>query len=214
MADVDVNLTIPEAGFVLGRSGRTLNQAIDRGEVFNFAKSAPKAKAPVRRLGQAELRYFALESDLRPNFTPAGRRRLYQAIKRLPPNARAVRLGPMALELGPVDEALDERLRRLGELKAAVTPAADGEAMLKGAAIPVYAIAGLARGQTVAEILEDYPSLTEAQVQTAIDYAQAYPKSGRPYPAASLKRMIAAMATSGLLDVEPDDEAITPAMFR
>jgi uncharacterized protein (DUF433 family) len=119
----------------------------------------------------------------------------------------------MALELEPVDKALDARLRRLAELKAAVTPADDGEPVLKGAEIPVYAIAGLARGQTVAEILEDYPSLTEAQVNTAIDYARAYPKAGRPYPATSLKRMIAAMATSGVLDIEPDDEPITPAIF-
>ena len=226
MADASVKLTIPEAGFVLGRPGKTLNQAIDRGEVFNVAKPAAKAmargrakarvaaKAQVRRLGQAELRYFALESDLRKNFTPEGRRRIYQAIKRLPPDARAVRLGPMALELEPVDKALGARLRRLAELKASVTAAAGGEAMLKGAAVPVYAIAGLARGQSVAEILEDYPSLTEAQVRTAIDYAQAYPKPGRPYPATSLKRMIAAMAASGVLDVEPDDEPITPAMFR
>jgi uncharacterized protein (DUF433 family) len=211
MAEADLKLTIPEAGFVLGRPGKMLNQAIDRDEVVNVAKPATRAQG--RRLGRAELRYFALESDLRKNFTLEGRRRIYQAIKRLPPGAGAVRLGPMAFELAPVDEALDARLRRLADLRAAVSRIDDGEPVLRGAAVPVYAIAGLARGQTVAEILEDYPSLNAAQVQTAVDYAQAYPKPGRPYPATSLKRMIAAMAESGVLDVEPDEEPITPALF-
>jgi len=34
--------------------------------------------------------------------------------------------------------------------------------------VPVYQITGLAKGQTVAEILEDYPSLTHDQVTFAV----------------------------------------------
>lgn len=77
-------------------------------------------------------------------------------------------------------------------------------------------IASLARGQTVEQILEDYPTLTNDQVRAAIDYAQAYPKPGRPYPERSLKRMLAGAAEAGVFDViEPDDEdePLSPAMF-
>jgi hypothetical protein len=63
--------------------------------------------------------------------------------------------------------------------------------MIRGTAVPVCQIAGLAKGQTTAEILEDYPSLTRDQVTFAMEYAKAYPKKGRPYPARSFIRMIA-----------------------
>ena len=74
--------------------------------------------------------------------------------------------------------------------------------------MPVYEVAALTRGQTVAEIVEDYPGLTPAQVEAAAEYAQVYPKAGRPLPARSLKRMLSDMAASGAWDVEVMAQAI------
>jgi uncharacterized protein (DUF433 family) len=65
------------------------------------------------------------------------------------------------------------------------------EPVIRGTAVPVYQIAGLAKGQTMAEILEDYPSLTHDQVALDVEYAKVYPKKGPPYPARSFTRMIA-----------------------
>jgi len=67
------------------------------------------------------------------------------------------------------------------------TPAS-GEPVIRDTTVPVHVVASLAKGETIEEILEDYPSLTRAQVENAIEYAKAYPKKGRPYPARSFKR--------------------------
>jgi hypothetical protein len=58
--------------------------------------------------------------------------------------------------------------------------------------------------------VEDDPGLTPAQVEAAVEYAQVYPKVGRPLPARSLKRMLSDMAASGLWDVDGDGEPIEP----
>jgi hypothetical protein len=81
---------------------------------------------------------------------------------------------------------------------------------LRGVNAPVYEIAALTRGQTVAEIVEDYPGLTPARVEAAVEYAKVYPKAGRPLPARSLKRMLSDMAASGVWDVEDNAEPIEP----
>ncbi|MGO7888896.1 DUF433 domain-containing protein, partial [Rhizobium ruizarguesonis] len=51
-----------------------------------------------------------------------------------------------------------------------------GEPLIKGTRVPLHMVAELARGQTVAEIVEDFPSLSREQVEAAIEYAKAYPK--------------------------------------
>lgn len=48
----------------------------------------------------------------------------------------------------------------------------------------------LAGGMPPEQIREDYPSLTLDQVMTAKAYADAYPKTGRPYPASTVKRAL------------------------
>jgi uncharacterized protein (DUF433 family) len=237
MADA-VSLTLPEAGFVLGQTIKALNQAIDRGEVSNAARPggkpgagrravtaakhsgktarsfATKAGAATRRLGQAELRYFAIAADLHNDLTPAGRRRVYRAIKQSAPRGGSVKIGPLAVELEPVDDALNARLGRLAELRESVRDGGGGDPLIKGTDISVYEIAALGKGQSLEEILEDYPSLNEAQVRDAIEFAEAYPKAGRPYPRKSFKRALAELADSGLFDIDTSDIAITPQSFE
>ena len=72
------------------------------------------------------------------------------------------------------------------------------------------AVAALTAGQSVAEIIEDYPGLTPAQVEAAVEYAKVYPKPGRPLPPRSLKRMLSDLATTGVWDLEPDSEPLAP----
>jgi uncharacterized protein (DUF433 family) len=120
---------------------------------------------------------------------------------RLPGQEHQLRVGILTVELSPLDHDISGRLRRLMDLKGRVKIAPAGEPVILGTHIPVYLIAGLAKGETVAEILADYPSLTRVQVETAIEYATAYPKKGRPYPNRSFKRMVAEL---GLEEIETE----------
>ena len=79
-------------------------------------------------------------------------------------------------------------------MKALVTDRPDTDPIIRGTDIPVYVIAALARGQTVAEIIEDYPGLAPEQIDAAVEYAKVYPKTGRPLPTRSFKRMMGDMA--------------------
>jgi hypothetical protein len=75
-------------------------------------------------------------------------------------------------------------------------------------------VAALAREQAMQEILEDFPSLTHEQVAAAIEYAKAYPKRGRPYPARSLKRALGELADLGVFDDSGDRSEIAPRKMR
>lgn len=208
-----ISLTLSEASYVVGRSSAVINKVVDRGVIR--ATLQRRGKSILRRLGPAELRFLKLSGDLDKDFTPQGRRKLYEALRRLPTTTHRVTLGALELNLSDVDRQIESRLHRLEEVRAVVDAGASGgEPMIRGTRVPVYVIAGLARGQTVEEILEDYPSLTREQVEGAIEYATAYPKAGRPYPARSFKRMVGDLAEAGVWDVEttPDD-TMTPQLM-
>jgi len=49
-------------------------------------------------------------------------------------------------------------------------------------------------------VLEDYPSLSREHVEIAGAYAEAYPKTGRPYPRASVKRALLSAGLEALDD--------------
>lgn len=47
-----------------------------------------------------------------------------------------------------------------------------GQACIKGTRIPVHQILGmLANGDTIADLLEEYPSLTQEDILACLDYA-------------------------------------------
>ena len=52
------------------------------------------------------------------------------------------------------------------------------------------------------------------QVAAAIEYAKAYPKRGRPYPARSLKRALGELADLGVFDDGGDRSEIAPRKMR
>jgi uncharacterized protein (DUF433 family) len=56
-----------------------------------------------------------------------------------------------------------------------------GTPVIKGTRLNVYAIAGrLAQGETLEEILREYPYVTREQIEAAALYAKANPLRGRP----------------------------------
>ena len=56
------------------------------------------------------------------------------------------------------------------------------------------------------DVAEDYPSLSVDQIASAKAYAEAYPKSGRPYPARTVKRTLKGAGLDALDEVL-DEEA-------
>lgn len=192
-------LTLREAGYVLDRSTVTINKAVDSGIIR--ARQRKVGKAVQRLFGPAELRFLRLSDELEKDLTPAGRRRLYEAIRKVPMDTHRITLGKLVLDLGPIDRDLEQRLQRLDNIRKWVEhPQGRIEAVVTGTDIPAHLIAALARGQSIAEIIEDYPALKKEQVEAAVEYAKAYPKRGRPYPARSLKRMLADLAEIGAFD--------------
>jgi Protein of unknown function (DUF433) len=115
----------------------------------------------------------------------------------------------MQFKLTEVDRRIDERLKRLEQVKALIDASAP-EPMLREAGVPVHIVAALARGQSTIEIVEDYPSLTAEQVEAAIEYAKVYPRTGRPLPTRSLKRMLGDLASAGVWDLENDSPPVEP----
>jgi uncharacterized protein (DUF433 family) len=201
-----VSLTLNEAGYVVEQSTTAINRAIDRGVIK--AKLQRRGRVRLRKIGPAELRFLAIAGEVERKLTPSGRREVYEALRRLSTDSHNLEIGVMSFQLGDVDRRIAGQLKRLAEVKALISEQANAEPVIRGTNVPVYEIAALMRGQTVAEILEDYPNITPAQVDAAAEYAKVYPKSGRPLPARSLKRMLSDMASSGVWDVEGDGEPI------
>jgi uncharacterized protein (DUF433 family) len=202
-----VSLTLNEAGYVVGQSATAINRAVDRGVIR--AKLHRRGKHRSRQIGPAELRYLAIAREVEKDLTPGARKKVYEAVRRLPEDARRLDLGVMEFKLAEVDRRIAEGLDRLAEVKSLVDETGP-EPLLRGTTVPVHVVAALARGQSVAEILADYPRLTPEQVAAAVEYAKIYPRPGRPLPARSFKRMLADLAASGVWELESDGAAPEP----
>lgn len=201
-------LTLNEAGYVVGRSTAAINRAVDRGVIRATLQS--RGKARLRTIGPAELRFLAITGEVERDLTPAARRRIYEAMRRLPVDAPRLELGVMTFRLVDVDRRIAERLARLAEVKAAVEEDPETGPVVRGTRVSPHVVAALTRGQTVAEIASDHPGLTRARIEAAIEYAAIYPRAGRPLPTRGFKRMLSDLAASGAWDVEGSNAPMTP----
>jgi uncharacterized protein (DUF433 family) len=206
-----LSLTTSEAGYVLECSPLAINKAVDTGLIRAVTRRGPAGHGTLRILGKPELRFLKLADVLDKTLTLLGQRKIYEAMRRLPEQQHQHRLGVLTVELLPLDRAIEERLGRLMALRSHVETPTSGEPVIRGTTVPVYVVASLAKGETIEEILEDYPSLTRAQVENAIEYAKAYPKKGRPYPARSFKRVVANM---GLDDIATNRTREGPRLIQ
>ena len=187
-----ISLTLNEAGYVIGQSSAAINRAVDRGVIR--AKLQRRGKIRLRKIGPAELRYLAIAGEVEKDLTPSARRKVYDAMRRLPPDAHRLAVGVIEFKLTDVDQRIAERLRRLEKVKELIDAQSAADPLIRGTNVPAYEIAALTRGQTAAEILEDYPGISREQVEAAAEFAKVYPKPGRPLPPRSFKRMLSDMA--------------------
>jgi uncharacterized protein (DUF433 family) len=76
---------------------------------------------------------------------------------------------------------LTERLRKAQRMAISDPEIMGGTPVYRGTRVPVDMVAAmLAQGASTQEILEDYPSLKQEQVELAPLYVAAFPRRGRP----------------------------------
>lgn len=167
----------------------------------------------VRMLDPQGLVYLALGRDVQESLTPLGRRKLFAAIAQSPKGTDQVSIGLVHVPLKEARVRLLKRYRALRDVRTGINERAGAEPVFRGVDVKVYQIAALAEGQGVDETLEDYPGLKRKQVLRALDYARAYPKKGRPYPARSLKRAISELAANGVFSVDENAPTLRPDDF-
>lgn len=194
--------TAAEVAFVLRQSVRSVKKAFDRGPIRTTLSY--RSGINVRTIDRLDLLYLHAVRELSDELTPRAREAFYEALRRTPMEAlNEVRLGQLRIALGDLAGEVDSRTAELEALADKVTFRSDGEPLLQGTTIEVHRIAALVAGGMSGEaILEDYPSLSRTDLETAEAYAAAHPKSGRPYPKTTAKR---ALAGAGLeaLDADP-----------
>jgi uncharacterized protein (DUF433 family) len=89
-----------------------------------------------------------------------------------------------------IDDTIVEhgKLARARELVVEDPMILGGTPIIKGTRVPVYDVAAAAAsGLSVAEIKDDYPSLSEEKIELSILYAKATPQRGRPKAPTSAK---------------------------
>lgn len=199
--------TTAEVAFVLREPIKAVKKALDEGPVEAKLLRKPGAR-PVRQIAWADVVYLFAVQALRDELTPKARTDFYHALKRAPvDHIHEVRFGHLTVAIDDLKAEVEKRARALAELAEKVEFRKDGEAILKSTQIEVHRIAALlAGGMTPEQVRQDYPSLTLDQIATAKAYAEAYPKTGRPYPAKTVKRVLKGAGLEALDDVL-DEEA-------
>ena len=199
--------TTAEVAFVLREPVKAVKKALDEGPVEAKLVHKPGARA-VREIAWADLLYLFAVRALREELTPKARMEFYRALKSAPVDRmREVRFGRFRIAIDDLKAEVEKRARELAQLANKVEFREVGEAVLKGTRIEAHRIAALlAGGISPEEIAEDYPSLNLDQIATARTYAEAYPKSGRPYPARTVKRTLKGAGLDALDEVL-DEEA-------
>ena len=192
--------TAAEAAFVLREPVRAVKKALDAGPVRPVLLR--RAGAPVRAIEWRDLFYLYAVRALRDELTPKARTEFYEALQQAPiERGDEVRFGRFRISVSDLVKEVERRTTDLTALADKVEFRADGEPMLKGTSTEVYRIAALLEGGApIEQVLEDYPSLSRNQVETAQAYAEAYPKAGRPYPRTSVKRALQGAGLEALDD--------------
>jgi len=180
------SFTVREVAALADVPVRAVDKAIEE-KVLSGIREPGGAR---RMLPLHAVAYAAILARLPVTLSLATKRNLARALGGLPP----ARMTAQTLEIAPsvtvdvpalVGPDLAERAARYGrsrddqiELNPEIM---GGTPVLRGTRMTVYAVLGrLDGGETVEDILADYPELTREAVETAALYARTHPFVGRP----------------------------------
>lgn len=174
-------ISVKEAAFAAGVSVKAVNQAIDRKHIRTRSLRR-KGDTARRGVGRGEAVYLTVSQVLAPEV----RRKVYRSFrgKDLAEIPRRLEMYGVVLEIGRAIQDVEDRLSLLASMheRVEIDPEVrSGEPVFVGTRIPVHAIAQkLELGSLREELLEDYPKLTESDLELAMRYAEIYPRRGRP----------------------------------
>ncbi|MFL5437618.1 MAG: DUF433 domain-containing protein [Myxococcales bacterium] len=188
-----VPLVFPEQGALMRREALTAAEVaalvgLDEGRVRKEVEHGFLGRTSPPRFSFADLVYFDAVAMLDVELGVADRKKLHKLIA----SALAGDRTPSRIEMGPALEVRLDRVAKDAEGKLARFESwkkrlVSGEAILGGE--PVFPKSRLAvrhvggmllRGARREDLLEDYPYLTEQDLEFAPIFAKAYPRMGRP----------------------------------
>lgn len=145
------------------------------------------------RFSTGDLVYFRLIALLGLTVSVEDRRRLHDlvdAAMRRPPTPKTIALSPVIeVKVGDVAAEMEEKLGRFSAWKKKIVEDPNvlgGEPVFPKSRTAVRHVGGLLlRGVSEGEVREDFPHLTDDDLEFARLYAKAYPKMGRPREASS-----------------------------
>ena len=181
-ANTSASLSLTEAAFVAELPRKTVEQAIDRGEI----RTAPARRRgeAARTLDESAVVYLRIRNEVGDLLTAKARRQVYRAIRTEAQVRSRLELGPIVVSTTDAVRKVRERMLRLRRARAAVHVDAEirgGEPLVRNTRIPVHMLADLVKaGETRERILEDYPALNAELLEDALLYAALNPRRGRP----------------------------------
>ena len=191
--------TAAQAAVILNEPLGVLRKVVEREPVR--PRIVERKGVRVRHFGLADLVYLHAYPELKEDYTPAGRSKLYESLVKVARHGSVaeVAAGSYRFDFG---RHFNEVKSRLDELEALTDEIAvtDDEAFIKGTRIQAHRIAALLEGMTVEDVRADYPSLSERQIRAAQAYAEANPRPGRPFPKTTAKAALRGVDLSVLDD--------------
>ena len=195
--DADVagaTLSANEASCVTGVPLKQVHRIIDAG-LLDGATSGSRRSRSVQRDALLGLKFAYETTDL---LTLNGRRRLVRYLLDHP-DARTASERDVTVNVRAMKSQLRKGLSVLARARNAIAcdpSVLSGTPCIRGTRIPVHDIADmLANGDTGEDIRDAFPRLSDAQIELAIFYAQAYPRRGRPRRQPSLRSLRSAISS-------------------
>lgn len=178
-------LTVNETAILSGAPKSTVEKAIERGVIALERPGGTAVSGQGGRLPVGAVSYFAAVKGADLDWLPAGRKReIWRAIRANPLRRAQIAKG-LTLDLECVageiyQRALDyvaDRDRLIVRDEAIL----GGTPVLAGTRLSVHAIAGrLADGDTLDDLVSDYPDIPRRAFEVAALFARANPLRGRP----------------------------------
>ena len=188
LGDTAASLSLKEAAVLSG-----LTEKVIRHELAAQVVRAGRTSAGARRFSPRELLYFCLVAELPIELPRKDRRELFELLARGGTRRgrwrreaqRLVLEGgvPVILPIAEIVKRVEGRvaLFERGRARIASTPdVLSGEPVFEGTRIAVRFVGGRAGREPLAELLEDYPTLTANDVEFARMYAALGRPQGRP----------------------------------
>ena len=195
-------LTANEAASVTRVPLKQVHRIIDAGLLRGRVETRRGSRFIVGS-GLVGLRLAWLTAD---TLTPTARRRIVERAIATDA-ASVVAADPLKVDLKPIAAEVRIGLARLRKAKGMLTcdpEVLGGQPVFGGTRALVHDVAEmLANGDTVEAIHSAYPQLTLDQIGLAADYAQAYPRRGRPPVKLVWRRAPAKSSRTALLDDLP-----------